>query len=539
MAISPKFTPEALQTTHAARPDSTEAPLSAASAPRAIGTSSFSRKLSSWKEIATYLGREVRTVQRWEKSAELPVRRLLHAQRGSVFAYTADLDAWFAARSSAPFADKEESVDQDLARAAAPFAERKEFSFRASAFIVALSAVAALLLSPIARAPRPGSRVTARVSMAAVSPVAREAYERGNYYFHRGSYQDVVASERYYQRAIDTAPDFAAAYAGLSTARLLLRGANEKTAGEIAASRELATRAVALDPSLAEAHDALAMVLAYGDWNWLDAEKEFQRAIELNPNAAQPHSDYAQLEAIFGREALAIAETKRARELEPLSATIGSSLAWDQYWARQYDDAIATSREMLAAEPEYKMARNCTIRAFVVQRKFKEAREELIAQMRESNEEASSYGLYASEDETAVRNYFEKDLAEQRALFAKKKAGPFMIAIDLAALHRKDELLDVLSSAVARHEGVPLVMNVEPLFDPFRDDPRFIEIARATGLPSTEVALVLLQSPSSSPRSRSRRSFHLSPDSTRTEPSLNKSQTPRSADTTVSRKPTA
>ena len=482
MAISPKFTSETLQTTHAARPVSAKSIFSAEQAAQNVDNPNSSRKLSSWKEIATYLGREVRTVQRWEKNADLPVRRLLHAQRGSVFAYTADLDAWLAARSSSPLADKEELADRDLVRAAAPFAERREFSFRASAFIVALSAIAVLFLSPMARTLMSNSRQAGSVA-AAVSPVAREAYERGNYYFHRGSYQDVVASERHYQRAIDAAPDFAAAYAGLSLARLLLRGANEKTAGEIAASRELATRAVAIDAASAEAHDALAMVLAYGDWNWLAAEKEFQRAIELNPNLAQAHSDFAQLEAIFGREDIAIAETKRARELEPLSATIGASLAWDQYWARRYDDAIATSREMLAAEPQYKMARNCTIRAFVVQGKFEEARRELITQISESNADPFVYGLNDGDAETAVKNYFEKDLAEQRALFEKKKTGPFMFAIDLAALHRKDELLDVLSAAVKRHEGVPLVMNVEPLFDPYRDDPRFLEIARATGLP--------------------------------------------------------
>jgi tetratricopeptide (TPR) repeat protein len=482
MAISPKFTPETLQTTHAARPVAANAPPVVASALRADSGSKFSRKLSSWKEVATYLGREVRTVQRWEKNANLPVRRLLHEQRGSVFAYTADLDAWLASRSSSPIAEREESPDQNAQREAAEFSERSGISFQTSAFVAALLVVAALLLSPIARAPRSNSRGAAGAA-AAVSPVARDAYERGNYYFHRGTYEDVSASRRYYQRAVDAAPDFAAAFAGLSLTHLMLRGANEKTAGEIAVSRELATRAVTLDSSLAETHDALAMVLAYGDWNWLVAEKEFQRAIELNPNLAQARSDYAQLEAIFGREDIAIAETKRARELEPLSATIGSSLAWDQYWARQYDDAIATSREMLAAEPAYKMARNCTIRAFVVQGKFEEARRELTTRIRESNEDPSTYGLNESVAETAVKNYFEKDLANQHTLYAQKKTGLFMIAIDLAALHRRDELLDLLSAAVKKHEGVPLVMNVEPLFDPYRDDPRFIEIARATGLP--------------------------------------------------------
>lgn len=447
----------------------------------ASGTRVESRKLSSWKEIASYLNRDVRTAQRWEKQEELPVRRLLHAQRGSVFAYTADLDDWIEARTAPAAAQPAEGRPDGL--------PRPSFA-RAAIPLLALTLLAAVVLNPVVRPPRPAPRTPAN---APVSQVAHEAYMRGSYYFHRNTAEDVAASAKYFERAIQASPNYSAAYAGLALTHLMLRALNANPSAEIARSHQLAERAVALDPDLAEAHDALGMVLAYGDWNWLGAEEEFRQALGLNPGLAQAHSDYSQLEALFGREDIAIAEAKRARELEPLSAAIESNLSWDYYWAHRFEEAIAASREMLASEPAYLIARSCIIRSLIVQNKFAEAREELAADVHVRGENPADYGLNEGSPENAVRNYFERHLAQQRALYEQQKTGPFMIAIDLAALRRKDELLECLEQAVNRREGVSLVVNVEPLFDPYRSDPRFIKIARTTGLPSPSTAALLTQ----------------------------------------------
>lgn len=473
MGIAPKIVPPAPNTA----PKQVIEPQDAF----AGGTPPAPRKLSSWKEIAAYLNRDVRTVQRWEKSEKLPVRRLRHAQRGSVFAYARELDSWVVARSSPPFT---EQIDHRLARS------HRFRNPRTASAVLALFSIAALILIPRFRQ---GPLSPHTPANAGVSAVAREAYMRGSYYFHRGTFEDVSASTKYFQRAIDAAPNYSAAYAALSVTRLMLRASSGNAAAEIAHSRELAQQAVSLDPALAEAHDALGMALAYGDWDWTSAEKEFLRALELNPGLAQAHSDYSQLEALFGRENLAIAEARRARELEPLSATIQSNLSWDYYWAHRFDDAIAISREMLASEPAYLIARSCIIRSLLVQGKFSEAHHEVVADLLAHGQDPAAYGLNDPSPETALRSYLEKSLAEQRALYEQKKIGPFLIAIDLAALHRKDELLDCLQRAVARREGISLVMNVEPLFDPYRHDPRFISIMRSTGLPSPAGSASLTQ----------------------------------------------
>lgn len=420
-------------------------------------------RLSCWKEIANYLGREVRTVQRWEKSEGLPVRRLYHSERGSVFAERQELDDWLAKRIATPSGEAPCS-------AYIPVSSSSRRHIPIFVFVTILVFAAGVLMMTRPRRSRPHIPAA----------TAQAAYLRGVYYLNRGTYQDLMESGRYFQKAIQADPSFAQAYAGYSEVRLLTGGAT----GDIAASRDYAKRAVALGPDVAETHVALAMLLAYADWNWMAAEREFQKALRLNPKLASAHDGYAQLEGLIGREALAVSETTRARQLEPLSATIGSNLAWDLYWARRYDDAITASREVLKAEPGFSIARNCTVRALLAQGRMDEARAELVAQVRESGGDPAAYGLNASVPSVAVRNYIERHLDNQWRLFAESRTDTFMIAIDLAVLHRKKELIDCLEQALARRESVVLVMNVEPLFDPYRDDPRFVRIARATGLPA-------------------------------------------------------
>jgi len=419
------------------------------------------KRLSSWKEIANYLGREVRTVQRWEKSEGLPVRRLYHSERGSVFAERQELDDWLARRIASPSGEAYSPVQIPVSSSS-----RRYIPVFVSVTILVFAA--GLLMMTRFRRSRPHIPAA----------TAQAAYLRGVYYLNRGTYEDLMESGRYFQKAIEADPSFAQAYAGYSEVRLLTGG----TASDIAASRDCAKRAVALGPDVAETHVALGMLLAYADWNWTAAEREFQTALRLDPKLASAHDRYAQLEGLMGREALAISETTRARQLEPLSATIGSNLAWDLYWARRYDDAITTSREMLKSEPGFSVARNCIVRALLAQGRMDEARAELVAQVRESGGDPANYGLNDSVPLVAVRNYLERDLANQQELFAQNRTETFMMAIDLALLHRGKELLDCLEQALARRDSVVLVMNVEPLFDAYRSDPKFDRIARAVGL---------------------------------------------------------
>lgn len=436
-------------------------------------------KLDSWKEIAGYLQREVRTVQRWEKEAGLPVRRLLHEKRGTVYAFTEELDAWAASRSTS--VAKVDGND--------PAAEKKRhttFTYVAAPALCIFAIVTVIFVRSAAKTVKGAPLAAASTH----STPAREAYLRGLYYQSRGSEQDIQESIRYFQKALAADPNYAAAYAAISEAYTTLGASGQEGPARLVLAGNAADRAIALDDSLAEAHEARAIFRAYGQWNWRGASEEYKRALRLNPTLAGLHSSYAQFSALLGNSDVAIAEARRAREMEPLSAMAGADLGWYYYWARRYDEALAVSREVLRSEPKFYSAQSCIVRALVVQKKFGEARAEIKRQLRETGvSEASIKYLDDPSAEKAVREYYTRKLAQLRA-GPRTGVSSFDIALALAALNRKEELLDCLQDAYARREFVVLVMNVEPFFDAYRSDPHFAEIIGKVGLPPSSIVPV-------------------------------------------------
>lgn len=429
----------------------------------------FASKLNSWKEIANYLQREVRTVQRWEKEASLPVRRLRHEKRGTVYAFMKELDAWTASRSS---------VIAKLDAANPPTGNNRFSSLvYAAAAAVCIFAIALIIFV------RSTGRTVKGAPLAVASTPAREAYLRGLYYQNRGSSQDIQESIRYFQKALAADANYAPAYAAISESYTTLGASGANASARLVLAGNAADRAIALDDSLAEAHEARAVFRAYGQWNWRGASEEYERALRLNPNLAGLHSSYAQFSALLGASDVAIAEARRAREMEPLSATAGADLGWYYYWARRYEEALAISREVLQSEPKFYSAQNCIVRTLVAQKKFGEARAEIKRQLSEAGAtEASMTYLDNSSAENAVHEYYARKLAKLRA-DPQTGVSSFDSALALAALNRKEELLECLEDAFNRHEFVVLVMNVEPFFDAYRGDPRFAEIIKKVGLP--------------------------------------------------------
>ena len=434
-------------------------------------------KLDSWKQIAVYLGREVRTVQRWEKSSGLPVRRLQHEKRGSVYAYTGELDAWIAARDP----QQTEGASPDTRT---PRRSRVAYLLAAATLAGVAGIAAALFARPLTHAMGGSSEGVAAAAL--VSTPARNVYLRGLYYMNRGTREDLEQSIRHFREALSEDPQYASAYAGIAKAYVYLGTSGKEGSARTLLARDAAERAVRLDDSLADAHEALGLVRALGDWDWRGGEVEFQRALRLNPNLASAHSSYALFEALLGRQDIAIAEARHAVELEPLSAILGANLAWYYYWARQYDEAIGVSRDVLRSEPQFMSAQRCIIRSLVAQRRFEDARTELRAQLQEAGMDPAARGLNAPSAEQAVHDYFAQWLARLDQLQSKEDGDSFDMAIALAALDRKEELLACLERAFQRHEIIAVVMNVEPLFDAYRTEPRFAEILRRVGLPQPE-----------------------------------------------------
>lgn len=177
---------------------------------------------------------------------------------------------------------------------------------------------------------------------------AFQLYLKGRYYWNKRTVKDFQTSIEFFEQAREKDPDYALAYVGLADAFQLLTEYGGMSAAEAyAKAREAATRAIELDPNAGEAHTSLAYIAAFYDWKFAEAEREFQRAIELAPNyatARQWHSEYL---IAAGRFDEAFAEIERARQLDPTSLIIASDIAGHFYMTRQFDKAVEQSNRVL------------------------------------------------------------------------------------------------------------------------------------------------------------------------------------------------
>ena len=174
-------------------------------------------------------------------------------------------------------------------------------------------------------------------------PVDREAYEaylKGRFYWDRQ--QGITKAIAYFQHAIERDPGYAPAYAGLADSYVTLTIASSLPSKEyFPKAKEAAVRALAIDNTLAEAHASLGNTLRFYEWDWPGAEREFKRAIELNPSYAPAHRFYSVYLSGMGRHQEAIAEAKRSQQLDPVSLSVNASAGRCFYYARQYDQAFA------------------------------------------------------------------------------------------------------------------------------------------------------------------------------------------------------
>ncbi|HEY1660454.1 MAG TPA: winged helix-turn-helix domain-containing protein [Candidatus Sulfotelmatobacter sp.] len=190
-------------------------------------------------------------------------------------------------------------------------------------------------------------------SQASTNPEAFDLYLRGRYALNQRNLESFKTAIGFFHQAIEKDPNFALAYAGLADSRLLLVLYGENPA-QLSEAKDAAEKALAIDPTLAEAHTSLAAVLVMHDWDWQGAEREFQRAIELNPNCAQAHHWYGNLLlGPEGRHDEAIAELLRAQELDPLSLIISADVGFGYYLAGKYDLALQTYQKVLAMDPNF------------------------------------------------------------------------------------------------------------------------------------------------------------------------------------------
>ena len=286
-----------------------------------------------------------------------------------------------------------------------------------------------------------------------------------------------------FHQATTIDPTYAPAYAGLANSYSLLTAYSFASATlYMPQARAAALRALELDENLAEAHTALALIAQNQDWDWQTSEKEFRRAIELNPNYATAHHWYAEHLMWLGRFDEALSESERARQLDPLSLIIAADNGAILLFSRQYDRAIEQFRSVLRKDPNFGRA-SVIWEAYAEKRMFTQALAQIESWHRLNGEgpwywswQAYIYGR-AGQTERARR-----ELEKLEKVSRHEQVNPVIMLWAHLGVGDKEEALADLEKAHSEHFNILTSLKVEPAFDPLRSDPRFQDLLRRVGL---------------------------------------------------------
>jgi TolB-like protein/tetratricopeptide (TPR) repeat protein len=610
------------------------------------GSSPQEKKLVSWKEIASHLGREVRTVQRWETTEDLPVHRHEHQKKSTVYAYASELDAWFKKRQ--PLDDPEAdaayvppdtelpetnstAVDGDpaapngasteghleplprpmmgkpIAVAAATLAvlgllsygayrwshpqpvtqdkvrivvlplknlsdpsqnyisegltedittqlgrldpahlgviaptsakimagrtikdigqslsvqyvlegsvQRVEnraridvqciqvsddtpmwsesFTRELSDFLQVESDVADIIAGKMKATLPVASGLVLAGTQSPSSKISPEALAKSRDYYLRGKFTlgsrlDLAGSIRFFELAIQEDPSYAQAYAGLAGARAIIgQVPNDGMLPSDAEpkSKDAAKHALQLDPRLAEAHTILGNVAMSYDWDLATAEKELQRAIELNPNDATAHEWYCHLLIVRGRIPEALTEVRRALDLDPVNPLFHAALAETYYYGRLYDSAIEEAQQIVKVHPDFPYAQFWLGSALREKKMYSQAIA-VFQHARESSHDLPFLVMAYGHAQALAGNAAEAQSAIQALKQAQhsRYVPDLYVAAVYVGLGNTNEAFRSLNTAYDQKVDRLVYLNVEPLADPIRNDPRFAKLVAKIGL---------------------------------------------------------
>jgi TolB-like protein/DNA-binding winged helix-turn-helix (wHTH) protein/Tfp pilus assembly protein PilF len=323
-----------------------------------------------------------------------------------------------------------------------------------------------------------------------VNPDAYQAYLLGRYYWNKRTADGLAQAGQYFQQAIQKDPNYALAYSGLSDyfAFLTLIGGPEILPPKQAMiqAKAAAVKAVQLDDSSSEAHASMGHILHNYDWDFGGAEREFKRAIELNPNYATAHHWYSHYLMQVGRTDESLAQARLATELDPLSPFINQGLARQYYLSRQYDKAIALSQVVLQMDTTYLPARTQLALAYEQKGMLAEAVSTLEQTRKLAGEKADLpmlHALLAHAYALAGRKADAQSELNVLAVIGQKRyVPPSYLAIVYLALGDKDKAFDYLNKSYQDRSEQLLYLGVEPVVDPLRSDPRFDVLLKQVGL---------------------------------------------------------
>ncbi|MFI5097204.1 MAG: protein kinase [Candidatus Acidiferrales bacterium] len=317
----------------------------------------------------------------------------------------------------------------------------------------------------------------------AVNPEAYEAYLRGSSYLDNG---DLQKASDYFNQAIKLDPDYAPPYVKLAGSYYFRAFFNELPPNvAFPKMRDAATTALLKDEELPEAHDVLALVHLHYDWDWPEAEREFKRALQLNPNQADNRHDYAHFLMAMGRMEESVAESKRAVALDPVDTILTACLCWHRYSAREYNASIQQALRSVQTEPDFDWTHIILGWDYEQVGKFPEAIAEFQkAVTLSAGNTFSRAALGHAFAAAGKRKQALEILASLEKPAPRVYVSPFDISLIYIALGDKDKAFEWLQKAYEERSFFLIYMKWEPRLDPLRSDPRFQRLQQQIGLPA-------------------------------------------------------
>lgn len=318
---------------------------------------------------------------------------------------------------------------------------------------------------------------------------AYQLYMKGRFYWNKRTAYALHKSVEFYEQAIQRDPNFALAYAGLADTYALLGG--PEAGGDMAPIETLpkakaaALKSIELDGTLAEPHVSLGHVSYFYDRDWVKAESEFKRSIELKPNYPVAHHWYAiLLSTIPGRLPEALTEIRRALELDPTSSIINAWYGRILGVAGLLDEAVEQSRKTVELDPNFNLAHYRLGQAYAEKQMYNEAIDEFNKLLKLPDGRRSGLmGLAHAYALAGRREEAQKSLNELLELSKHEFVSPGQIGIIYVALGEKDKAFQYLEEANKVYDLNLMRMKVERRFDPIRTDPRFHDLVKRIGLP--------------------------------------------------------
>jgi len=329
-----------------------------------------------------------------------------------------------------------------------------------------------------------GDLTSSKNQLASRSAEVNDLYLKGMYFWNKRTVAGFQQAIEYFQQATAKDPSYALAYTGLANSYTLLSAYSVSSATlYVPQARAAALKAVDLDSNLAEAHTALALIVQNHDWDWKASEKEFRRAIDLNPNYATAHHWYAEHLMWLGRFDEALRESERAMQLDPLSLIIGTDHGAILYYSRQYDRAIEQFRAVLRKDPNFPRAGSLLIGSYVQKRMFEQALAEP-EQLHRLYGEGPPYWTYLAYiyGQAGQLERARREVEKLERLNRHEEINPALMLTGHLAVGDKEEALADLERMYAQHQNGMTALGVDPGLDPLRGDPRFQDLLRRVGL---------------------------------------------------------